>query len=355
MAQQELTAASPALDRRAFIGKLERTAEAAAQAAGGFQDRDFAIADESIRLCFAGPALTPVIVPALAHLQSDLPGDPSLTVRVWDSLSTRTPMPPAPWRLDDYRQLGAIRGYFDEQIQAVYQLDSQSLTLVDPERASALFWTSSPGSVPFNERSSPLRTLLHLWLSHRGLQFAHAAALGYPNGCVLLPGRGGAGKSSSALACLGSDLGYLADDFCVLEPGQPPLIHALYSSAKAHLESFERLGLPTSLIANRVTEPTEKAVSFLHEHMPEKLLARAPLRAVLVPRITGERDTVVRPGSQAAALAALAPSSILMLPGSSAYSLQRLAGVVRTVPCYELAVGTDPDQIPRAIARVLGR
>ena len=42
-------------------------------------------------------------------------------------------------------------------------------------------------------------------MSDRNLQYVHAGAVGNKNGGILLVGKGGSGKSSTALACLKSD------------------------------------------------------------------------------------------------------------------------------------------------------
>ena len=61
-------------------------------------DRYFRIADRIVLLKFVGPALTPHIIPALAHLETEPvdSGQVDFTVRLFDSKSTQTPMPVKP-------------------------------------------------------------------------------------------------------------------------------------------------------------------------------------------------------------------------------------------------------------------
>ena len=296
-------------------------------------------------LRFAGPALLEPIARALAHARTDAPEQaPDLAVDLWDSESTGTEMPAAPWAPDDVREHGAIRGLFDEKVQATLRWDA--LSVLEPARRRALYWRHSAPESQWFERAAPLRALLHLWLQSRGRQLVHAAALGSPDGCVLLAGPAGAGKSSTALACLSSRAGHLADDFCVLEP--PESIHALYSSAKLHDESMGRLGLKTES-PGVVRNPGGKVVVYLAELAPEKLVASAPVRALAVPVITGRPDTRVVPASAGAALRALAPSTILQVPGNGEGTLRGLARLVSSVPCFRLEVGTDPARVPAAV------
>ncbi len=358
MAEQGLIAGAPLGEREAFVDALLRAAEAAGEAAGGFEERRYRIAGRVVALRFAGPALVPALTPALEHARTGDAGPAGLTVRIWDSESTGTSVPPPPWGPDDYREHGVIRGWFDEDVQVTWQWITNALSVLRPRRGEGLHWTASADVYPYFDRAAPLRKLLHLWFAHEGLQLTHAAALGGPDGCVLLAGNAGAGKSSAALACLGTDVGLLADDYCVLEPGtggSGVTVHSLYSSAKANPDTLERLALDGGLVDNPVREPGDKAVMFLHRHFPEQLVERAPLRAVLVPAVSGAERTRVVPASPAAAMAALAPSTMLQLPGTGGSTLRILGEAARSVPCFRLEAGTDPAGVPAAIAELLGR
>ena len=228
-----------------------------------------------------------------------------------------------------------------------------TLSVYQPERRRAVYWRRTAEAFPYFERAAPLRTLLHLWLANEGLQLTHAAALGDADGCLLLAGRAGSGKSSAALACLDSDLGHIADDFCVLAPGSPAVAHALYSSTKAHPDTLERLAIDTSMVANPVREQGDKAVIFLNDHFSDRLVERAPIRAVVVPVISAERETRAEPCSAGFALAALAPSTLLQLPGTGVGTMRPIVDLVRSAPTYRLEAGTDPAGIAPALSAIL--
>jgi hypothetical protein len=80
---------------------------------------------------------------------------------------------------------------------------------------------------------------------------------------------------------------------------------------------------------------------------------RAPLKAVVVPRITRRRKAQISPTRASVALTALAPSTIMQLAEGSQATLHRLGTIVRSVPCYQLDAGADPTEVARAIASVL--
>src|SRR5262249_55670783 len=158
-----------------------------------------------------GPALVSGMVRALQHLPSPPPTKPDLTIRVWDSVSTGTVMVSPPWPPDAYRQHGVVQGLGDGRFQAVWQWYCHALHVLDLAANEALFWVRSGERVPPAEAGAPLRTIFQLWAATRGLVLVHAASVGRPDGGVLLVGKAGAGKSTSALACLRSPLLYLGD------------------------------------------------------------------------------------------------------------------------------------------------
>jgi hypothetical protein len=107
------------------------------------------------------------------------------------------------------------------------------------------------------------------------------------------------------------------------------------------------------MISNPDRLADEKALIFLHEHAPDRLLLECPARVVLLPRFTGQVDTTLRPAGAGAALRYLAPSTMFQLPGDAAVAFHEAVAVIRRLPVFELGLGTDLRQIPRAIGRVL--
>src|SRR5207245_11614045 len=76
--------------------------------AGGPLDVFCEMAGYKIRLRFAGPALVPFILPALGHLNVAPYSAPTLTICLWDSVSTRTKITPPPWSDTHYTPAGKI-------------------------------------------------------------------------------------------------------------------------------------------------------------------------------------------------------------------------------------------------------
>lgn len=336
-----------------FFNAVYQKYEKAEAACGGCADRYYCIAGFAVRLRFAGGALLPYITPALAHLATGPVGEPALTVCLWDSDSTNTAMPPPPWQADDYREGGEIRGFVDERIHTIVQVGVNALSLLDRERNLGIYWVKTAKQIPYYESGAPLRAIFHLWMSQRGIQLIHAGAVGLPSGGVLLVGKGGSGKSTTALACLNSELFYASDDYCLLAHHPTPTVFSIYSTGKKNADDVGRLPFLVSTISNPDRLGTEKAVYLLSESFPDKLLPSFPLRAILIPRLSGGRETALKPASPAAGLAALAPSTIFQLPGDRKEAFQTMGQLVRQVPCYQLNLGTDTWRIPEVILDLL--
>ena len=336
-----------------FFESVYSAFQCAARSAGGEIERDYAIGGYTVRLRFAGAALVPVLAAAFDHLAANPPPSAAgLTICLWDSASTGVSMPARPWPADACTTLGEVRGFNDARFHTALYADVGSLSMLDSASGRALWWTRDPSLVPFYERAAPLRFILHWWLRERGRVLLHAGAIGSARGGALLVGKAGSGKSTTALACLVGGLQYAGDDRVLLALDGEPRAYSLYNIARldaAHLKKFPALAAHAKL--DELAQ--QKALLYLHRHCAGSLSAELPLRAILLPRVTGRSDTALRAASPAAALQALAPSSLLQLPGAGRVELQAMADLVRRLPCYWLDLGTDLPQIPAVISEVL--
>jgi len=307
---------------RDYLEELDRAADSAAAAAGGYRDRYFRVARDVVRLRFAGTALIEELTKPLRHVEVPAVSTPALTIRMWDSTSTGTPLPAVGGDLDPAGE-HLVRHRFGESF---VEAGEHSMTALDAERSVGHFWAEAAGG----HRVTALSPILSAWLPTRQVLLAAAGAVGRPTGCVLIAGSSGSGKSTAAAACLENGLGYLGDDTCLIGPGEPPTIFSLYDSLQ-------------------LRDGQTKATS----HVSDRLLLKARLRAIAIVQITGERETRTGPATPAAALAALAPGSILQLPAPRRIAFRRMAAIVQSVPCQRLEAGTDPELIAEAVAGLL--
>ena len=317
-------------------------------------ERDYDIGGRRLRMRFAGEGLVPFLTPALAHCRVSRPVPADLTVCVWDSASTGIPLPACPWTPDGV--FGEARIVVDnwQGVEFVAFPHGAEIDVLDRARGVGFHYLAGAHPSAASQSSLPLLTILDWWLAERDLHCIHAAAVGLESGGVLLAGRGGSGKSTTALACLRSPLHYVADDYCLLSVAGAPRAQALYSSGKLAPSQRERLSFLTP--PGAPSEPCDdKEIVFLARAFPQKLLPGFPIRAVLAPRITGRAGTSLAAISPGTAMKALGPSSLFQLGGARQRRLHAIATLVRTVPCYRLDLGTDLDAIPGVIVDLLSR
>ena len=190
-------------------------------------------------------------------------------------------------------------------------------------------------------------------MASRGHQQVHSGAVGLPEGGVLLVGKGGSGKSTSSLISLTSELRYAGDDYTMVSLEPQPTVHSLYSSGKVHADNLSRLPHLVPALSNGTLLNSEKGVVYVNEHFPDRTIAEFPLLAIVLPTITGRAETRTVPTSRAAALAALAPSTVFQLHTAGADALQYMGRLVRKVPAFVLELGTDVNDVPRVLLELL--
>lgn len=356
-------AAHDAADQEAFFDAMYAGARRA-EAQAGYRDHHYAVAGHAVRLRIAGSGFAGKLPTALAHLAGAPAEEPTLTIHAWDDVSTGTFLPRLVARylsfveMHCFDYLGPRNEMIDfhgDRIRAVMHLDPMIVSLFDPVRSVALYWTRDVERIPIWDWGTPLRIILNEWAKLHGLFLVHSGAVGIAEGGVLFAGKSGSGKSTSALACLDDGgLMFAGDDYSLVNVTAPPYVYSLYSSAKlkgpADFERFARL-LP--LVVNREHIDRQKALVFLHDALREKVTAGFPLRAILVPRISGKPESTIEPSTPVAALRALAPSTMLQLPGDGRQTMDNLAALVRRVPAYTLHAGTRMRGISQCVEALL--
>jgi hypothetical protein len=334
-----------------FLADALDAFESAGKARGVLSER-IVVAGHAAELRFAGPAMRERLFPALAHLASAA-GTASLVVSVFDSVSTGVRMPPPAWPQEDVIDRGEVRGLCDGRWRVAYNLGSGMLLAHDKEGGRAVVWTRDAEAVPYYETASPMRPLFAWWLSDAGQQVVHAAAVGARGRAVLLTGRGHSGKTTTALLCVERGWGYAGDNNLVLEATSPPRGHALYSSATVRPGTLERMPALRDRLKNSDRLDVEKGLLFVDGGVGA-LLPRFVVDAILLPRVVGGTTTRTEPATAGECMAALAPSSLLSLPGARSEAFRRLAFLSRAAPAHHLLLGEDVDAIPGIVGRFLG-
>lgn len=337
-----------------FFDQVLEAYQAAEASSRGLAAHWVDVGGDVLHLRFAEAGLAGRLTRALRHLARPPTTVPTFTIYAWDDVSTRVRMPPPPWGTGNaYTRRGDLRGFGDGRVLAAYDFGAGTLSLFDLARRLGVFWARDPSRLPAYEVAAPFRVLLH-WIARvTGGHLLHGAAVGTRQGGVLLAGKGGAGKSTTALACVvGGLLSYVGDDYCLVRP-EPPTVHSLYCTAKVWADSARRLPGLRGAVAPELSRGAEKAILVLDPRQGTRLLAGCPLRAVLLPRVTHDRPTRLRPARPREALQALVPSTMSQLAGADAGSVALMTQLAERLPCYHLELGPDLAGIPPVIADLL--
>jgi hypothetical protein len=286
-------------------------------------------AGRQLELRFAGAPLAEALLGAMRPRivgRASAVGQPSAEVSIglWAGDS------PMPWHLGDLGPRGLVRGSSPEGVSAVYEAGSGALTLFDSRSSQILYRVPDINGIPWWERAAPLRPALHFGLAGSTSHLVHAGAVGIRGrGGVLLAGSGGSGKTTLALSAVEHGLGYVGDDYVLLEDG---VAWNLYRTAKLDNGPGR-----------------EKTVLEIDRR---DLVEALPVRAVVVPVIGAGRVRLTRI-SAGDALLALAPSTAFQIPFDRGVVLATLAELVRRVPSYRLLLGSSPGATAAALVEVV--
>ncbi len=332
-----------------FAANHRAFADAAARC--GLIERRVSLAGRALIIRFAGSGMIAATLPAFAHCAA-APGPADMRVEVWDSASSGVPFPLAPQRGAPLQIRGEVAGLNDGRYRTVYLTHARMLLTIDVDGQQAVVCAADPDSVPAFERACPLRVALGCWLPRHGVYLAHAAAIGTAAGALLLAGRSGAGKSTTALLGLRAGLLYLGDDICALSAGPVPAVHTLYCSAKTLRGEPAPHPAAADPAPSSHDDDRDKALYWLHPHFARQLVGTLPMRAVVLPE-RGSGELRLERISAVPVLRTLIPSSMALLPGVGADSVVPFARLLRGLPCYRLHLGDDRGRVAGVLAGLL--
>lgn len=350
---------------RQLVDRLEQTFIDDATSAGGSVQQWYRIGSHDVCVRTIPEQDARRLRPAFGHLA--IPEAPAsaagLTISAWNGVSPSAPplLANLLWRLRanwcaECGPRGEVLELHSIGISAIYNAGPNVLSVVDFEKNRGWLLKLDDDAFPYWEVGSPFRFLLHEWFAARGLQYVHAAAVGTEQGGVLLVGNGGSGKSTTALLCAAAGMQYAGDDYCLIDPART-WAHSLYNTGKLKgPDDYARLPALKGLSSNPDSFERDgdgKGVYFLDEIWPDRVVAGMPLRAIVVPRITGQPGSHVEPCPPFDALVAMLPSTVGQLPAASNEDCDRMVALAEKLPAYLLHLGSDIRGIPAALTTLL--
>jgi hypothetical protein len=326
----------------------------------GLRRSTLSVGPWAVELEFAGDAVRDILLPSLAGAGSTQFGNLLSTIRIFDTESTGVPVPPFAWRPRHVLQRGEVEGFNDDRFRTIYHGDAldpdgglHAVSMFDAATRTAIFWIAGTDRLHMWERAEPLRTALHWALNGQERHLAHAAAIGDDTGVVLLAGKGGAGKTTTTVACLCDGMSFVGDNYVLVSVDERPSAHALYANVKLREETLELLPALAGSV-RPPNAPDEKIVVDVRAQWPSQLRASLPVRAIAVLQIGGNGNTSIAPASPVTALLALAPTTVYQLPDNGG-ALRPMADLVQRVPAFTLELGADPLSSPAAVRELLAR
>lgn len=181
---------------------------------------------------------------------------------------------------------------------------------------------------------------------HDFLLNAHAAAVEFARGCVLLPACAGSGKSTLAATLISEGATYLSDELAPLDRGtlavRPvPLALTIKDGSLEPLRTrYPHLdALPAYVREDHVT------VRYLpppHASLPGGAGPR-PVRWIVFPRYDRQATTALLPLSRPEALRRLLDESFIRMGALRRHDVEALVRWMRGVDCYELPMSSVED------------
>jgi hypothetical protein len=191
-------------------------------------------------------------------------------------------------------------------------------------------------------------------MKRRGRFPLHAGCAARAGRGLLLAGTSGSGKSTLTAALVADGWDFLSDDTVFLTRQAGALsawgfsdeIDCSDDTAGMLAELRHLVGEPT--LAGRDKHPVNVEEAFGVLPVPE-----CRPHAVVLPRISGERRSVLRAVSASYALRELVPNVLLTQAAATQAHLDVLAELVQEVPCYSLDTGTDLSFAGRCLQEIL--
>ncbi len=227
--------------------------------------------------------------------------------------------------------------------------------MLDRRHMHVVCWYRSAERAYLDQRAKPFNKMLFEPLRARGVAMAHAGLVTRGGTGGLIPGRSGAGKSTTTLACLLRGCGFLSDDYVGVEERHDGAFvgHSLFATAVLdphHLLRFPDLAPYAEPTPHQHERKSFLPIARLHA---QRLETSASIDLLLLPRIVDAAVTTVRPATRFAALFALVPPSLLSMPRPRRETFDLFVRLVERTPAVWLELGRDLSTIPLAVAQAL--
>lgn len=314
-----------------------------------------ALGPKRAELRFASQHLRELFRPSFLAAEGDSTN--SAVVTLWDSNVSAPKLPPLPWPKEAYRACGEMRGYSDGRFYIRFDVPMQAITVLDTQLRRGAYFAREPLSLPAYEAAGPIKWLIHRLAVEDQMLFAHCAGVAWKGRAAIVVGPRGAGKSTTALACISAGLDFLGDDRCLISAKDAPAVYAVYTKAKMFAADKDRFGAPA--ISEGAFRPDGDTDGKLHipidQIAPLQLVRSAKIHSILVLDRSNRKETLLEMTGASTATRLLVAEIVGQSPVTTARSLEIASQLCRKVPVRRLIAGCNLDGIAATISSLLGR
>ena len=311
------------------------------------------LAHRTVHLRTPSLALRELFIPALAHLL-DTPSDelPALTIWYAEEKDLPGKLKAPPW--EGFNGQGYNDGLDQQDVQLFYQPWQMQVFLYSRTRRTGVYWVRESQQVPWWECTFSFRILFHLWTQDLPAQLVHAGAIAKDGEAFLITGKSGSGKSTSCLNLLRAGYQYLGDDYVWVELDEQIRVYTLYQTAKIEADNLDtRFSELIPSIRNKAEFRQQKAIFDIHTLFPASAIPAARVKAILLPRVTGQECTTFEKSSAVHTLMAMAPTTLHHLPHNRAASYHKMTSISACLPSYQWQLGYDREQFITSFGALL--
>ena len=305
----------------------------------------FRLGTGSVAVTSTNPTFHEVVREEIVLTSSGTASALDVAIDVWDTASTGLEPPPLPDFLDPSNPYS----------------HSADGVLVDPALGSAVAWSEANrrmvvwardlSALPEWYRAAPLRLPLTVVAPWVDAALVHCSAVAGSRGVVLLVGRSGSGKSTTARLAELSGCAHIADDQVVVSRvGGTAVAEALYQARKFRLDNR---ALPDLLGAGDLrvvhSSPTK---SVLRPRDTAAASGHLPIAALVAPELGS-----AEPATELAStdmFHRLVRGTMTDTPVSEPRTLRALLSLAQSTPSYSLGLRRDTDSIARDVVSLAG-
>lgn len=308
----------------------------------------------SIELNICGESLASLFIPALKHLLKVTNKKvPDYRLTIWDSKTTGVPLPFSPVNFDKIKARGEIEGLNNNRFNTAYFGYARMLSIIDFNSKEGYICLHSTNNIPAFEIASPFRAILSWIFRKHSSFFLHAGAVSIENKGLLLVGKSGSGKSTTALKCLLEGFNYLGDDLCGISFDENgATAHRLFSSGKSmqhgniQFQELDAYKVPVSEF------DYDKNLFILRPPLLDYSGNSCTISGIVLPEVSTGLP-VLEPVPRAKIMQQLVISTQQLLPDAGTEIMEGVSLLLKKTPCFKLRLGNDICKVPPILKNLI--